>query len=103
MTRRDPGLGAVAELWRSFASPEHDLRDEAPSITAPTLLIWGRRDPVIPPKIGQRIAEMIPRARLIVLDTGHVPHTTAPEAFASHLLPFAEAAFGASSGGHLAA
>ena len=93
-TRRDPGLRAVTELWRSFGSPEHDLRSEAASISAPTLLIWGRRDPVIPPRIARRIAERIPQAELVVLDAGHVPHTTEPESFAEHLVPFATAAFG---------
>ena len=92
-TRRDPGLKAVSELWRSFASREHDLRAGAPSIAAPTLLIWGKRDPVIPLRIGRRAAAMIPGAELVTLDTGHVPHTSDPEAFAAHLVPFAEAAF----------
>ena len=31
-TREDPGLQAVAELWRSFVSPEHDLRAQAAAI-----------------------------------------------------------------------
>jgi pimeloyl-ACP methyl ester carboxylesterase len=88
-TRRDPGLRAVSELWHSFASPEHDLRADAAKITAPTLLIWGRRDPVIPLRVAQKAAAMIPEARLVVLDTGHVPHTSDPDAFAKLLVPFA--------------
>ncbi len=95
-TRHDPGLRAVSELWGSFASREHDLRRQATSITAPTLVVWGRRDPVIPLKIGRRIATTIPAARLVVLDTGHVPHTSDPEGFAAQLLPFLDAAFAAS-------
>jgi pimeloyl-ACP methyl ester carboxylesterase len=97
-TRKDPGLRAVAELWRSFASPEHDLRDDAASISAPTLVIWGRRDPVIPLRLGKQAAATIPGAQLVVLDTGHVPHTSDPEAFAGHLVPFADAAFSAAPG-----
>jgi pimeloyl-ACP methyl ester carboxylesterase len=96
-TRRDPGLAAVCGLWRSFASPEHDLRADAPSVRAPTLLIWGRRDPVIPLRFGRRAAALIPSARLAVLDTGHVPHTSDPEGFAAELIPFAHAAFGVAS------
>jgi pimeloyl-ACP methyl ester carboxylesterase len=92
-TRADPGLRAVAELWSSFSSPEHDLRTRVSEITAPTLLIWGRRDPVIPLRIGVKMAAAIPGARIEVLDTGHVPHTSNPERFAGHLIPFAEAAF----------
>jgi pimeloyl-ACP methyl ester carboxylesterase len=98
-----PGfLRAVSELWRGFASPEHDLREQAPQIAAPTLVIWGRRDPVIPVKVGRRIAATIPGAQLVVLDSGHVPHTTDPDGFAAQLIPFAEAAF-ASAGARLSA
>ena len=94
-TRSDPGLGAVCGLWGSFASPEHDLRARAAEITSPTLVIWGRRDPVIPLGAGRRVAGLIPGARLATLHAGHVPFTSDPEGFASHLLPFARAAIGA--------
>ena len=94
-TRRDPGLRAVAELWRSFASPEHDLRRDAHAITAPTLLLWGRHDPVIPARVGRYLERTIADARLTVIDSGHVPHTTDPERVAAELVPFAAAAFAA--------
>lgn len=95
-TVRNPaGLRVVAELWRSFTSPEHDIRQQAASITAPTLVIWGRHDPVIPLRTGRRIATTIRGARLVVLDSGHVPHTTDPDSFAGHLVPFTDAAFAA--------
>ena len=97
-TRREPGLGAVSDLWRSFASPEHDLRAGAPKIAAPTLLVWGRRDPVIPLKIARRAQEMIPGARLAILDTGHAPQVSDPEGFAALLIPFADAAFNSLDG-----
>jgi pimeloyl-ACP methyl ester carboxylesterase len=92
-TRQNPGLRAVSELWQSFASPQHDLRRQATTIAAPTLVIWGKRDPVIALKVGRRIAATIPGAELVVLDSGHVPHTTDPQAFAAHLIPFIEAVF----------
>jgi pimeloyl-ACP methyl ester carboxylesterase len=92
-TRQDPGLRAVSELWRSFASPEHDLRDQAERIAAPTLLLWGRHDPVIPLKVGRRLERDIPHARLVVFDSGHVPHTTDPAGVAAELVPFADRAF----------
>jgi pimeloyl-ACP methyl ester carboxylesterase len=92
-TRADPGLRAVSELWRSFASPEHDLRARAPGIAAPTLVVWGKRDPVIPLRTGRRIAAAIPGAQLVVLDSGHVPHTSDPQGFAAALIAFAERVF----------
>jgi len=96
-TTRDPdGLRAVAGLWRSFASPQHDVREGARSIAAPTLVLWGRRDPVIPLRIGRRIVERIPGAELVVFDSGHVPQTTEPERFAERLIAFADRAFAGS-------
>ena len=92
-TREDPGLRAVSELWGSFVSPEHVLRDEAPSISAPTLILWGKRDPVIPLKVGRRLAQAIPGAELVVFDTGHAPAVSDPQGFAARLIPFAETAF----------
>jgi pimeloyl-ACP methyl ester carboxylesterase len=89
-TRTEAGRRAVSELWRSFASPEHDLREGAPSIAAPTLVVWGRRDPVISLRTGRRIAAAIPHAQLVVLDSGHVPYTSDPQGVASALVPFAE-------------
>lgn len=91
-TRRPDGLRAISELWRSFASPEHDLRREAHAITAPTLLIWGKRDPVIPARFARGAARTIEGSELVVLDTGHLPHTSDPQGFAAHLLPFLERA-----------
>ncbi|HWF32969.1 MAG TPA: alpha/beta hydrolase [Solirubrobacteraceae bacterium] len=102
-TRSDPGRRAVSELWRSFASPEHDLRSEADQIDAPTLLIWGRRDPVIPVRFGKRAERLITDARLVVLDTGHVPHTSEPERVAAELTSFAEALFAELDSAHAAA
>jgi pimeloyl-ACP methyl ester carboxylesterase len=93
-TRADPGLQAVSELWRSFASPEHDLRGAAASIASPTLIVWGRRDPVIPLKVGRWLATEVPGAELEVLDTGHAPQVSRPQEFAALLAPFVEAAFG---------
>lgn len=92
-TREDPGLRAVSELWGSFASPEHDLRAEAASISVPTLILWGKRDPVIPLKVGRRLAATIPGVELTVFDTGHAPAVSDPQAFAARFVPFAETAF----------
>ena len=71
---------------------------DAHLITAPTLLVWGRHDPVIPPKIARRAAAAIGGSQLVVLDTGHVPHTGDPGGFAAHLIPFADAVFDAVEG-----
>jgi len=92
-TRTTQGLTAVTQMWRSFSAREHDLRAQAGSITAPTVLIWGRYDPVLPLRAGETARELIPGSRLVVIESGHLPHTTDPEAVAAELIELAHAAF----------
>lgn len=91
--RSEQGLEVVSGLWKSFASAEHDLRTEASSITAPTLVVWGSRDRVMSPRIGRAAAAMISNSRLAVLDTGHCPHISDPKGFAKELVPFLDSVF----------
>lgn len=66
-----------------------DIRHQLAAIEAPTLLIWGERDSVVPLGIGRRLAEVIPGARLAVIEkAGHVPMWERPEAFNSVLIEF---------------
>lgn len=77
-----------AAVWRSFLDPAHDLRAEAPSIRARTLVAWGEGDPVLPVRDGERAAELVPGARLVRFPTGHMPFAEAPAAFLAALEPF---------------
>ncbi|GIH19216.1 alpha/beta fold hydrolase [Rugosimonospora africana] len=97
ITRTTPGLAAVTDIWRSFNLPEHDLRAQAGKITAPTVLIWGRHDPVLPLGAAETARDLIPGSRLVVIDSGHLPHTTSPAAVAAELTSLANSAFGGDS------
>ncbi|MBA8924838.1 pimeloyl-ACP methyl ester carboxylesterase [Kutzneria viridogrisea] len=56
---------------------------------APTLLVWGEQDPMIPVEHGRRAAREMPGSRLEVFEeSGHFPHCAEPERFASVLLDF---------------
>jgi pimeloyl-ACP methyl ester carboxylesterase len=96
-TRSAAGLTAVTEVWRSFLLPEHDLRAQAGRITAPTVLIWGRHDPVLPPAAGETARDLIAGSRLVVIESGHSPHTTNPAAVVAELVKVADAAFATDS------
>ncbi len=44
------------------------------AIEAPTLLVWGENDRLVPPNVGRRIAARIPDARFVVIPGGdHAP------------------------------
>ena len=61
-------FGAVRELLAE------DVRTHLRKIKAPTLLIWGRLDTLVPLPTGDVMREEIPDSRLLVLErTGHVP------------------------------
>jgi len=97
--RHHPALTrVVAGLWRSFPGPEHNLEPVAAGITAPTLVVWGRYDRVIPPAAGRRAAELIPGARYVELDAGHLPFVNDPAGFLAEVLPFLSAATATSPG-----
>lgn len=60
----------------------HDVRARLRDIAAPTLIIHGDVDPLIPPRAAKLLAEGIPGARLEVLEgVGHIPHREVPEEF----------------------
>ncbi|WP_407541168.1 alpha/beta fold hydrolase [Deinococcus radiomollis] len=57
-----------------------DLRPVLPRITAPTLVVSGRHDPLNPVADGEEVARLIPNARFEVLEhSGHLPGREEPE------------------------
>jgi pimeloyl-ACP methyl ester carboxylesterase len=69
------------------------LRDDArafmTALRIPVLVIWGERDPLVPLKYGQQIADTIPNARLVrIPHAGHIPMWENAEAFNRALLDF---------------
>ncbi len=53
--------------------------DHVRGVTAPTLILWGGQDRLIPLANGQRLAADIAGSRLVVFDDlGHVPHEEDP-------------------------
>lgn len=55
------------------------LAERVREIGAPTLILWGRNDRLIPLEFGERFAREIRGSRLVVFDgLGHVPHEEDP-------------------------
>jgi len=47
-----------------------DLGERIRTITAPTLLLWGDSDPISPVAVGEYLASLLPRSKLIVVPGG---------------------------------
>ncbi|MDB4968363.1 MAG: alpha/beta fold hydrolase [Myxococcales bacterium] len=91
--RRDDYLAVETAIWRNFPRPDNDVRAEAARVRCPTLLVWGRHDPVIRARVEGKIAQRaMPHASYVEIDSGHVPFAEAPEAFLGAALPFLAAA-----------
>jgi pimeloyl-ACP methyl ester carboxylesterase len=84
------GIRTGTGLWRSFATPEHDLRSRAAELTAPTLIVWGKKDVAIPLSAGRATHDAIHGSRLEILDTGHVVFSSDPQGFLAVAEPFLE-------------
>lgn len=75
-----------ARPWRIFETARRsrspDLLRVLPKIAAPTLVVWGRRDPVVPLCEARRLASALPDARFsIVEDAAHGLIFDAPDRF----------------------
>ena len=74
------------------------LQDPAPllaRVRAPTLLLWGAQDAMIPPAHAQDYLKAMPDARLFTLPgLGHLPHEEAPAASLPPVLAFLSGAPG---------
>lgn len=72
---------AVVETARSIVPPGiRRLEQRWRTIGTPALLIWGRHDHVVPLWVGDRLAEEMPDAELVVIDRcGHIPSEETPD------------------------
>lgn len=57
-------------------------------IQKPTLVLWGHRDRLLPPSVGQRLAREIRGARFELLDSGHAPQEEKPREVADAVRRF---------------
>ncbi|MDZ7778575.1 MAG: alpha/beta hydrolase [Gemmatimonadota bacterium] len=79
---REGAIRAVLTCATRIQPPRMDaITALYPRLSMPTLLLWGRHDPVVPPWVGARLAHDLPNARLRTLERcGHLPQEELPEA-----------------------
>jgi 4,5:9,10-diseco-3-hydroxy-5,9,17-trioxoandrosta-1(10),2-diene-4-oate hydrolase len=90
-----PGfLRTWLEALRTVVGPEGQreiLLDLLAELTMPALVVWGKRDRVVPLKHAHEAVSRLARGELAVIpDCGHVPHIEQPERFAQAVLGFLE-------------
>jgi pimeloyl-ACP methyl ester carboxylesterase len=92
-TAIEESLKVPASIWRAaFAGMrEDDFVNGLDEIAAPTLLLWGDRDALIPRADQDTLLNAIAGSRLVVYrGAGHAPHWEEPARFARDLTAFVE-------------
>jgi pimeloyl-ACP methyl ester carboxylesterase len=76
------GAGKPGFLDALDAIMDYDFRDRLPEVSAPTLIVWGRDDRIVPVDGADEYERLIPNAgKVIFEDTGHVPMLERPARF----------------------
>lgn len=90
-----PWLGerGQAAFYRQIAQAEQRHTDEIEpryaDLQVPVLLVWGTEDAWVPPERGERLASLVPGARLHrIAGAGHLVQEDAPAALTAALLDF---------------
>jgi pimeloyl-ACP methyl ester carboxylesterase len=72
---------------------DSDLQRTLPKLTAPTLLIWGSKDPIMEEEVRQTLREALPHAQVKIFEgLGHNPFWEDPEGCARVINAFLSAA-----------
>jgi pimeloyl-ACP methyl ester carboxylesterase len=72
--------------------PDKGLRKRLHRVAAPTLLVWGKDDRLVPPAHADEFARRIAGARVETVDrAGHAPHLERPEPVARLVRDFLDA------------
>lgn len=89
---RTDGAGAAAlSVARRFNADLRALDQRLPEVAAPTLVVRGGRDRVIPERVVTRVAERLPHARLLrYAEAAHCPMEEEPARFAADVRDFLE-------------
>jgi pimeloyl-ACP methyl ester carboxylesterase len=63
--------------------------DKYPTISVPTLILWGREDRVLGLDVGTRLDAAIPNSTMEIIDyAGHIPHEEQPDAVICRIKSF---------------
>lgn len=86
------GRRALSRSTAGLLAAQLELQtSEYAKIRMPSLLVWGREDPVVPMWVGKRLASDLPEAELHILEgCGHMPQEEAAEESLDVLLRFLE-------------
>jgi Predicted hydrolases or acyltransferases (alpha/beta hydrolase superfamily) len=79
---------AARNIYLDEPHGERGLWPRLAAISCETLFIWGRQDPLVPIGFMKHVERVLPAARHLELDCGHVPQLEAPKQTHAAILRF---------------
>jgi pimeloyl-ACP methyl ester carboxylesterase len=77
---------AMARALFDVTGQREVMLDRLPTLTMPTLVVWGGRDYLLPASQAQAAVDRLPHGRLALFaDCGHLPHVECPDRFGTVL------------------
>jgi len=69
--------------------PDKGLRERIHRVSAPTLLVWGERDALVPPVYADEFAGLLRQSeKVLIPGAGHLPQLEQPEPVRRAVLEF---------------
>src|SRR5688572_7259171 len=73
---------AIRVIAIAKSALRHNISERLHLIKSPSLLVWGKQDTITPAFVGEKFKELLPDARLFILDKcGHAPMMEHPREF----------------------
>lgn len=80
---------AIRAIRLTKSATINTMHSTLSQIHVPTLLVWGKQDPITPVEVAPKFKELIKNAQLFIIDEcGHVPTQEKPFQFLEHFYDF---------------
>ncbi len=77
---------ALKIIYIARAAMRHNMANDLKDINQPSLILWGKQDPVTPPDVAEEFHTKLPNSDLVWIDKcGHAPMMEHPDLFIQHL------------------
>lgn len=72
-------IAIVKQVDQVLPPDASEFENRLRTIKAPALVVWGTADTNLPIKLGKRLVKEMPDARLVEIESGHLPNQECPE------------------------
>ena len=81
---------ALAETAKQMVPTNiEEIAARYPTLTTPTLILWGSHDEIVPIDVGRRLHDAVSNSKFVVVEhSGHIPHEEMPDSVVLEIRKF---------------